>query len=426
MRILFILFILTLSISLQAQHDEIHTSFKLGSITNERVAQETDFNFTAIALKSNRIKDFSEIGFILDNDTIYFNNEIHTDETSPYFYSTLINFDKVQTAIELYLGENVNDLEVVLINGSEKGTASSQRNSSDDHNDDCELNDVVLQSDWRAGLPAPSYTRSYTDAAHLIVHHAAGSNNISNYKQAVRNIYILHTEENGWADIGYNYLVDPNGVIYAGRDPAIGAQDRVMGAHFCGRNSGTMGICLVGNYETAEPSVKMLESLVSILSWKAFKEELNVMESSSHPLNSNLGVIAGHRDGCNTLCPGENVYKRLPTIRESVEAQLMICRGEEEDPVIDLELDSVLSKRIYPNPVQGDLSFSLELTKERQENLRYILIFDQTGKKIKWEHLYFTENKVEVTLPSNIDNGIYLFYTYYKNGIKDVQKFKVQ
>lgn len=189
----------------------------------------------------------------------------------------------------------------------------------------CEFNfQPILQEDWRAGLPEPSYSRSFTDVAHVIIHHSAGSNEATNYTQVVRDIYIFHTESRGWSDIGYNYLIAQNGDIYAGRDPDGGAQDNVMGAHFCGRNSTTMGICLMGNYETASPTADTWSSLKKIVGFKLQKEDLDPLTSANHPLGD-IGHIAGHRDGCSTLCPGENVYQQLGSLRSEINEYLYNC-----------------------------------------------------------------------------------------------------
>lgn len=432
MRLIFTLLIFIMSNLIMAQNDDIHTSFQLNFDNNQRIIQETAFDFTAIALKSKEINDFSIIGFIHKSDTIYFNNDLHSNENSEYFYSTLIHFDKPLKSIELFIPENTSDIEVVLINGSGDYSNFSQRQILSFQNNDCELNGVIQQSEWRSGLPEPSYNRTFTPTENMIVHHSAGSNNISDFTQAVRDIYILHTEENGWSDIGYNYLVAPDGVVYAGRDPANGRQDEVMGAHFCGSNSNTMGICILGNYETVEPTSVMLESLEVVLSWKAFKDELNVLGSNAHPLNPNLGVIAGHRDGCSTLCPGENVYKRLQNIRVNVDEHLSVCNGEqeeeeeEESPVVELEIDSILNQKIYPNPIKSDFSFSLNISKNEQDDLQYIRVFNQQGKSIKWQNLYFQENKLEVKLPNTLKPGIYFLQTSFKDGAEKSQRFLIQ
>jgi hypothetical protein len=426
MRLIFILFLFFSSIQLKAQNEKIHTSFSLNLEGNQRLIQETEFRFTAIALKSQQIDDFSKIGFIYESDTIYFMNDLHSNEDSDYSYSSLIHFNDPLKSIELFIPENQVNLEVVLINGSGDYANFSQRKNQSIQNNDCELNGVVQQTEWRAGLPEPSYNRSFTTIENMIVHHSAGSNNVSDFTQAVRDIYILHTEENGWSDIGYNYLIAPDGVVYAGRDPANGEQDEVMGAHFCGSNSNVMGICLLGNYETAEPSSTMLEGLEEVLSWKAFKDQLNVLENDPHPLNPNLGVIAGHKDGCNTLCPGTNVYEKLQDIRINVDDQLSICGGEEEEgPIVEIEIDSILNQTIYPNPIKSDFSFSINISQRDQDDLQYIRVFNQEGKTIKWQNLYFSENKIEVKLPETLKPGIYFLQTSFKNGEEKSQRFLI-
>lgn len=184
--------------------------------------------------------------------------------------------------------------------------------------------DAIPQSEWRAGLSAPAYTRSFTNVEHVVVHHAAGSNTNTNYTQVVRDIYVYHTEVNGWSDIGYNYLIAQDGTIYEGRDPGTGEQDNVLGAHFCGKNGGTMGICLLGNFETAVPTASSLESLESLVAFKMDKEGLDALGQYPHSGGS-LGAIVGHRDGCSTACPGENVYALLEEFRHSVQEQVNSC-----------------------------------------------------------------------------------------------------
>ena len=47
---------------------------------------------------------------------------------------------------------------------------------------------MILQDQWRNGLPPPNYNRSFTQVRNIIVHHAAGSNSATNYTQVVRYI----------------------------------------------------------------------------------------------------------------------------------------------------------------------------------------------------------------------------------------------
>ena len=201
---------------------------------------------------------------------------------------------------------------IYLINSGAPPVFNSEDRKS---GSDCPIEiSPIPQSEWRAGLAPPNYTRSFTNVLHVVVHHAAGSNSNTNYIQVVRDIYVYHTEVNGWSDIGYNYLIAQDGTIFTGRDPNEGEQDNVLGAHFCGKNSGTMGICLLGNYETAIPTSTALQSLTTLVTYKIDKEALDPFGQYPHS-SGNLPTILGHRDGCSTACPGANVYRLLDDLR---------------------------------------------------------------------------------------------------------------
>src|SRR3712207_4826335 len=86
------------------------------------------------------------------------------------------------------------------------------------------------------GEEAPDAPPRFRTATHLVVHHTAQSNTLTssepNWAARVRATWSFHTYSRGWGDIGYNWLIDPNGVIYAGRagsnDPtrdAVGFHD---------------------------------------------------------------------------------------------------------------------------------------------------------------------------------------------------------
>jgi len=192
----------------------------------------------------------------------------------------------------------------------------------------CEEPEVITTEEWRKDLPDPVDGRAENEVNHLIVHHSATSNNVSDYLQVVRNIYLYHTEVNGWDDIGYNYLIDPDGVVYEGRDDqGVADQDNIKGAHFCGKNTGTMGICMIGNYNEIRATKASISALQRVLTWKSYKDVISPLDSSRHPdaTGDFLAHIAGHRDGCATLCPGDSLYASFGAIRDSVQVLLNSC-----------------------------------------------------------------------------------------------------
>jgi len=142
----------------------------------------------------------------------------------------------------------------------------------------------------------------------------AGSNSVSNWPARASSIWNYHTS-NQWCDIAYNWLIDPNGVLYEGR----GGGNNVRGGHACGINTNTMGVCVMGNYQTVNPTSASLSKLVELLAWKCGDSNINPTTSSYHPPSGlNLNHICGHRDGCSTSCPGNLLYAQLPNVRTDV------------------------------------------------------------------------------------------------------------
>lgn len=251
----------------------------------------------------------------------------------------------------------------------------------------------ILQSEWRAGLPKPNYTRSFTSVEHVIVHHSAGSNSSTNYTQVVRDIYIYHTQSNGWSDIGYNYVVAQNGDLYAARDPGTGLQDNVLGAHFCGKNSTTMGICLLGNYEEANPPAALWQTLQNLVTYKIQKESLDPLTSSSHALGD-IGHIAGHRDGCSTLCPGQSVYDRLASLRTSVANNLDACSANLDVEISALTLDAG-DTILFKNLSHGYESYSWDF-----EGGTAVEFLENGDVKV----VYYNPGIYGMTLTATVDN----------------------
>ncbi len=183
---------------------------------------------------------------------------------------------------------------------------------------------IVSRTGWGCpdGQGNPRSAPSYTTVTHLIVHHTATGNTATDWPAVVRSIWEYHIFTNGWSDVGYNYLIDPNGVIYEGR----GGGDNVLGAHFSCQNSGTMGVSMLGTFTSVVPTQVAQTSLKEILSWKADQRELNPVGTSFHVgMQTSLANISGHRDGnglaksCTTTeCPGDSFYPLLPLIRTEV------------------------------------------------------------------------------------------------------------
>ncbi|MCB0563804.1 MAG: N-acetylmuramoyl-L-alanine amidase [Phaeodactylibacter sp.] len=170
------------------------------------------------------------------------------------------------------------------------------------------------RADWCPdGSCPPNSSPDFTNVTHLIVHHSAGTNTASDWAAVVRSIWDFHVITRGWSDIGYNWLIAPTGVVYEGRG------DGILGAHFCGTNGNTMGVCMMGDYTNITPTEAALDALKELLAWKACDADIDPLGKAFHPSsNLTLDNISGHRDGCATACPGDAFYPMLSDVRQSV------------------------------------------------------------------------------------------------------------
>ncbi len=259
---------------------------------------------------------------------------------------------------------------------------------------------MIEQSAWREGLPDPSYERIKTTVHNVIVHHSAGSNTDTNYTGIVRNIYIYHTEIRGWSDIGYNYLVAPDGAIFKGRDPGSLEQDNVLGAHFCAANSGTMGICILGTYTEVSPAPESIASLKLLVNWKLGKDSLDPVGTHPHLLNASLPVIAGHRDGCATECPGEILYQSLNGIRYDVQEIFRACgyRAKPVETAIKNSASSVLTISYTAE------TLSIRFNEGRNWQLK---LFDLLGREVYRSNQQGSSDEV-ILFTDDLATGVYL------------------
>ncbi len=197
---------------------------------------------------------------------------------------------------------------------------------------------IVSRAVWGADESLKSTSggcdRDFFPVQQLFVHHTAGSNTDTNFAATMRAIYTYHTQSRGWCDIGYNFVIAPDGTIFEGRwtrsysdweTPT--SEDRsgnaVAGAHVSGYNSGSVGISMMGDFTKATLTADARSALVSMLAWEADRHNLDPLATHTYnnPTTGNaetLPYIAGHRDAGQTACPGSTVYKDLPNLRNDV------------------------------------------------------------------------------------------------------------
>ena len=132
----------------------------------------------------------------------------------------------------------------------------------------------------------------------IVIHHAGFPD--GDKDSSAEEIHKFHRDVNGWAGIGYHYVIRKDGTIEQGRKPLA------VGAHALHHNKNSIGICVAGNFNLAKPNRKQMDSLKLLTAWLCQRYKLNPMGK---------GVIVGHRDLNDTSCPGENLYPKLGELR---------------------------------------------------------------------------------------------------------------
>lgn len=193
---------------------------------------------------------------------------------------------------------------------------------------------MVTRAQWGAALQKQQYcdqaTYDATDIA-ITVHHTAGSNSYTPAQSPgiVRGIQAYHFSEQ-WCDIGYNFLDDKYGTIYEGRRG--GADLPVHGAHATKWNAQTVGISVMMNSQTAQPSAAALSSLEQVIAWKLqnnYRDPLGKVTIAGKKLNT----IFMHKDVLPTACPGKYIAAKMTTIRKAVAALMSSATPSPIEPL---------------------------------------------------------------------------------------------
>ncbi|MFC6880139.1 MULTISPECIES: N-acetylmuramoyl-L-alanine amidase [Actinomadura] len=142
--------------------------------------------------------------------------------------------------------------------------------------------DIISRAEWGARAPRSRSTTDWSSRTEYVVHYSEGPTD-----QSVRSIQAFHMDTRGWADIGYNFLVDVHGRIYEGRGWLV------VGAHAPDHNTSGIGVCMIGQDGDATPAAK-----------NAIRR---LYDEAGRRAGRSLRKL-GHRDVYATSCPGDQLY----------------------------------------------------------------------------------------------------------------------
>lgn len=171
---------------------------------------------------------------------------------------------------------------------------------------------VIKQPEYPPWNGSPAY-RDLSEVTAFIIHHEAGPRD-----ETPEAVDAQHRAQ-GWAGIGYTWVIGEDGTIYQGRPmnmvPAA-AQDM---------NTESVDVSLTGNFQsddpgyTGPPTAAQILALKQLCLWAHQPEQgLSLMRTIGH---RDVAIIKGD-PSVATACPGNELYILLPEIRQYVNENL--------------------------------------------------------------------------------------------------------
>ena len=176
------------------------------------------------------------------------------------------------------------------------------------------------RSAWGSDHP-PDGPLSAEDVKFLLVHHSASHTGYTSADTPgiLRGWFNYHPgPDKGWNDIAYNFIIDSGGVMWEGREGSLAGA--VAGDATGGNQGFSQLVCVIGDFNTGQPTSAALSSLRAMLAWLADRHAVATSEGSEVTFTSRgsnkwsagtevtTRTIAGHRNMSKTSCPGDNLY----------------------------------------------------------------------------------------------------------------------
>lgn len=149
------------------------------------------------------------------------------------------------------------------------------------------------------------------------------------------------------------------------RSLLVGAGDTI-GAHTAGRNSRSLGLVLIGNYDTLPLDDIAVQDLGEALRWLVHTGRLRPDF-----------VLRGHRDHKATACPGKHAYARLGDIRAAY-------RTQEDDEMIPGWAKKAIEWAQARGIITGEIRPNDPVTRAEVITMLHRAFTDEGGKIPAW------------------------------------------
>ncbi len=181
--------------------------------------------------------------------------------------------------------------------------------------------EVIARETWEALPPLKRYV--HHEIERITIHHqGVVFTDAKRAPERMRAMQKFHrSDEKGFGDVAYHFVIDPKGNIYQGRPYwAVGE----TGTDY--DPTGHLLICLMGDFEKQQPTEAQQDGLTRLLAW------------GTREFNLKAKAIQAHRDFAHTTCPGKNLYaliqdrtiaKKVEELTKQNDYRLHLLSGEE-------------------------------------------------------------------------------------------------
>jgi hypothetical protein len=165
---------------------------------------------------------------------------------------------------------------------------------------------VVPRRDWASAPPNLSLINPMNGVNRITVHHDGmppvslrSKGDVAYRLEMIRSAHTGNHDNGGkpWADIGYHYVIDPQGRVWEGRPV------RYQGAHVKDNNEHNLGVMVLGNFDEQAPTSDALSTLDAFISDR--------MRAYRIPVSR----VFTHQEINPTACPGSNLQAYMVSTR---------------------------------------------------------------------------------------------------------------
>lgn len=159
---------------------------------------------------------------------------------------------------------------------------------------------VIARGNWTRQSVIRSLSNPMNGVNRITVHHDAipsqGLRTRSDAVARLNQVRQSHLREN-WADIGYHYVIDPQGRVWEGRPLQF------QGAHVKDQNENNIGVMCMGNFDQHRPTNDQINALDGFVASLMRRHRISPQR------------VYTHQELMPTRCPGRNLQSYMLATR---------------------------------------------------------------------------------------------------------------